>query len=144
MTVTDPPPPTISIELSASGAQQFSVGSQVEADLAVTNISNVAINLPLDPNHPSAGQNGFKFTGLAAGTSPNTAVRSKVGRVWKGFNYQYPLLKTVQPGQTIHYSVPVSSLLDVETRGTYIIEAKGVDPVTHLIVKSNPLTIVVQ
>jgi hypothetical protein len=130
VTVTDPPPATISMKLSTKDTQQFSAGSVIEADLAVTNISNAAINLPFDPNHPSAAENGFKFAGLVAGASPNTVVRSKVGQTWKGFKYRYPFQRAVELGQTLHYSIQIATLLDVGTRGAYSIEAKGVDPVT--------------
>jgi hypothetical protein len=143
ITVNDPPPPTISIDLSTA-AQKFSAGSEINADLAVTNISNDAISLPFDPKHPSAEENGFKLTGFVGAVSPNHAVRSKGLYWWKGFSYQYQLYKTLQSGQTIHYSVPLSTILDIGAAGRYTLEARGIDPVTHLSVMSNPLTIVIQ
>jgi hypothetical protein len=122
----------------ATTARQFLARSNVGADFAVTNISNAAIDLPVDPKSPSADQNGYKVTGFRGAGSFNQVVRSR-GLYWrKPYNSQYPFYKTVQPGQTIHYPVHISGIVDVAGSGTYTVEARGAGQVTHLNVMSKP------
>jgi len=142
ITVTDPPPPAISLTLSANG-QAFGADSDIDADIIVTNISEAPISLPFDPSHPSAVLNGYKLTALRTDAQSNSPARSKFYYGWRGFDYKYANQVTVQPNETLHYPARINDLIDMSVAGSYTVQAQKVDPVTHLTVKSNSITILV-
>jgi len=135
--VTDPPPATISMQLTTS-AQSFSAGSEIDGDLSVTNISSAAVSLPLNAADLAPEQNGFKFLGL---TSRNAVVGRLVNYDWKPYDWKYGKEVEVAPGQTIHYPVRLSHVLDLSKPGSYTIKTETLDPATHNKVESSPLKI---
>jgi len=144
ITITDPPPPTISMQVTPY-ALSFSAGSEIDADLAVTNVSNTTVSLPSNNVDPAPEHNGFRFVGSKSGDADAPAWRlNLVNYDWKPYGSKYGRETLVEPGQTVHYAARLSHVLDLSKPGSYTIKTEKSDPVTHNKVESSPVTITVR
>jgi len=146
ITITDPPSPAINLELSAAAAA-FTSGSDVDVAVTVRNITTAPVSVPFDSTQPAAERNGIRFKvsqKLTNGRSTDSPARAKHPSFWVPYGYQYAKQTALQPSQTIQYEAKITKLNDLTAPGTYTIQAEAVDPLTHLTVKSNTITIMVQ
>jgi len=149
LTVTDPPPPSIALQLTTV-ASSFAPGSAIDVAITVKNISGTQVSLPLDPSGPAAELNGYRFSvsrSMTSGALDDSVAKKRdylLADQWVSDFYKYDQETIIQPEQTLVYQAELTHLFAMNKAGSYTVRAETVDPVTHLRVKSNAITIVVE